>query len=617
MKKALLATLIGAAFAGSAAADVYDFTYGDGDISFYGFQKKETIDVAIFLPGSAFDGMNVKAVSVPVYASKGIEGYSDVKVWLTSELTLESKKNAPNIASYEAALEYSAGDEIAYLNFSLPQEYTVTADGVYVGYSVTIDKLDGSTRYPVAFTGGGAPGSYYLHSTKSVVNWTDLAASDRRSSAMTVVVESDNLPAQNVAVSSAPEKVYMALNEPTTINVDLSSTASETVNSVDFDITLGGKTTTSHYDLPLAVPAGILKLFTASVEIPAQDELGEGVAQIKVSKVNGKENTSLNATAGVNVSVLKVVPKHLALMEEFTSTGCPWCTRGFAALEYMKRVYPEYVCVSYHTNYGNSDPMRVTDSFPCTVSGYPNAALDRNLVDLDPYYGTQLYDLDVPIVGDIQNINSQLTPWNIEVSHTWDGENTLTANVEIFNIDGFENGSYKIGYLLVSDGLSGEGSAWTQGNNYASYAPTFVPELNAFCKGGIYGKSSVSGLVFNDVVVSVEGYKGVAGSVPEKLDAEETVAHSKSWNLENIKSDLIPDKNKLRIVAFVLDNNGHVLNAAKQDVNDYNGASVEKIGVNDNAPIEFYNLNGVKVDNPQGGIFIRRQGGKAEKVVIK
>lgn len=32
---------------------------------------------------------------------------------------------------------------------------------------------------------------------------------------------------------------------------------------------------------------------------------------------------------------------------------------------------------------------------------------------------------------------------------------------------------------------------------------------------------------------------------------------------------------------------------------------------------EFFNLQGVRVDNPSGGIFIRRQGGKVEKVVVK
>lgn len=35
----------------------------------------------------------------------------------------------------------------------------------------------------------------------------------------------------------------------------------------------------------------------------------------------------------------------------------------------------------------------------------------------------------------------------------------------------------------------------------------------------------------------------------------------------------------------------------------------------ENSPVEYYNLNDVKVENPEKGIFIKRQGGKTTKVV--
>ncbi len=43
---------------------------------------------------------------------------------------------------------------------------------------------------------------------------------------------------------------------------------------------------------------------------------------------------------------------------------------------------------------------------------------------------------------------------------------------------------------------------------------------------------------------------------------------------------------------------------------------VEDTMVDANAPVEYYNLQGVKVANPVGGIFIKKQGGKATKVVM-
>lgn len=47
------------------------------------------------------------------------------------------------------------------------------------------------------------------------------------------------------------------------------------------------------------------------------------------------------------------------------------------------------------------------------------------------------------------------------------------------------------------------------------------------------------------------------------------------------------------------------------------GAGVGEMIVDENAPVEYFNLQGVKVAEPTNGIFIRRQGAKVEKVMVK
>lgn len=47
------------------------------------------------------------------------------------------------------------------------------------------------------------------------------------------------------------------------------------------------------------------------------------------------------------------------------------------------------------------------------------------------------------------------------------------------------------------------------------------------------------------------------------------------------------------------------------------GSGVEELASDENAPVEFYNLQGVRVANPESGIFIRRQGNKTSKVLVK
>ena len=55
------------------------------------------------------------------------------------------------------------------------------------------------------------------------------------------------------------------------------------------------------------------------------------------------------------------------------------------------------------------------------------------------------------------------------------------------------------------------------------------------------------------------------------------------------------------------------------DLSKVNFAGVTDITVdnNNNAPVQYYNLQGVRVDNPTSGIYIRRQGNTATKVLVK
>lgn len=46
-------------------------------------------------------------------------------------------------------------------------------------------------------------------------------------------------------------------------------------------------------------------------------------------------------------------------------------------------------------------------------------------------------------------------------------------------------------------------------------------------------------------------------------------------------------------------------------------AGVDEIATDNNASVEYYNLQGMKVENPASGIFIRRQGATVTKVVVK
>lgn len=44
---------------------------------------------------------------------------------------------------------------------------------------------------------------------------------------------------------------------------------------------------------------------------------------------------------------------------------------------------------------------------------------------------------------------------------------------------------------------------------------------------------------------------------------------------------------------------------------------MEETLIDENSPAQFYNLQGVKIDNPDRGLYIKIQNGKATKIIVQ
>ncbi|MBP2690697.1 MAG: hypothetical protein J6B44_02595 [Muribaculaceae bacterium] len=51
--------------------------------------------------------------------------------------------------------------------------------------------------------------------------------------------------------------------------------------------------------------------------------------------------------------------------------------------------------------------------------------------------------------------------------------------------------------------------------------------------------------------------------------------------------------------------------------NEFSSGIYDIIADDENAPVEYFNIQGIRVDNPDNGIYIRRQGSKVSKVLVK
>lgn len=128
----------------------------------------------------------------------------------------------------------------------------------------------------------------------------------------------------------------------------------------------------------------------------------------------------------------------------------------------------------------------------------------------------------------------------------------------------------------------------------------------------------VRGLVYDDVAVLYPDQQGVAGSLPLRLVAGQWYEASFTFNphdIVNSKGESVIDPDRLRVIAILNDTaSGSVVTSASSLYPDGTNRTEDIVSDCDCEPV-YYNLCGIRMDNPEHGIFIRINGGKAEKIV--
>ncbi|MDE6174636.1 MAG: hypothetical protein K2F88_03640 [Duncaniella sp.] len=93
-----------------------------------------------------------------------------------------------------------------------------------------------------------------------------------------------------------------------------------------------------------------------------------------------------------------------------------------------------------------------------------------------------------------------------------------------------------------------------------------------------------------------------------------TAVQFKEWAKEN--GEYITDQYNQQGLSFNVYNGATIVSIVAKIKNDPSGIA-DIVLDNENAPVEFFNLQGVRVENPSNGLYIRRQGNKVSKVIIR
>lgn len=614
-KHFLGAFIMAAAFAGYTfngyANDglvTYSANTGTKEVKYFGTAKKESFDVAMLLADKYTKGKKIETIKVPFPKNAEI---GNIKIWLTKKLTLENKKNVADVMTLDATMD----DSTAIVKLATP--YTIDSDTLYIGYSFDVVELTERTQLPISLINEKGVQGLWTHSSRTYRSWLD--KSTYGCSAMQVELSGFNA---NDAYFEGFKDYYNQVNIATPINLTLLNRGYNGIKSIDYSYSVGDKKVSDHLTLDAPIPACLNASTEFTVTLPAIEAKGKYPVTFSIDKVNGEANSEV-ATANSTMAIYNKLPKHRPVMEEFTGTWCGNCARGWIGLEVMTRLHPDFIALAYHSG----DVMQVIDQkqflgFDTENPSYPMANIDRVYTDIDPYYGADMTPFGIEEIWKKQAEILAPASLETEAAFTPDGKDIKAKATLEFPEAANDADKYSVEFVLVTDGLHGEGQAWEQSNyleeNEKGDYP--FPEADIF----FAGSSSIPNMHYNDVVVATTRLRNGLIKLPAKVEAEKAFSiEGTITEVDSIKNmanyPVIQDSKNLRIVALLLNEKGEIMNGAKAKVTGYETTGIRNINTNAaeaDVPA-IYNLQGHRLQTMQKGLnIIRTKDGKTKKVML-
>lgn len=609
-----LAMMAGSAQVASAAAGDPTFLWGyyQGNdlsgLSGVGVSAAATYEVAMLVPaGCAIDGATIESINLPINSKTNMK---DVSVWVAQpdgQMTRISEQTVD-----KADLVNSSFNTIVLSN-----PVTITGS-VYVGATFTLTKATSNAdKYPILFDAGCQEDQSLLLNYdmgSGFSGWYDYT-SQFGASALQVNVSGLEVAAAN-AYFLPMTKCFTMPGNTYTFKATVVSNATEAVENIEYVIEMDGVSETRTADVTIA--AGLDKKGTVNVDITGPAEIGGHTVKMNITKVNGQDNTSASVVTESVISNLERLATRRTVVEEFTGTGCPWCSRGLLGMDLLKKTYPDlFVGIGIH-QYNSSDPMYFANYPRFGMNSAPSCIIDRQEI-LDPFFGSK--QKSPWICYDFERYNAEVAAVDIELTAYWQEGNDYTGNdikVDLTaTTTALAEDDYTIDFVLTADSLHNtSSSSWRQGNNYASYTQNDVPEeLYPIVKGGEYGTSYFY-YPFDDVLIA-SSYKKNSNSIENQAEAlgHMSVGESKvstfTLSLPTKAALLNTIKNcsldKVHGIVVVCGSDGKVANAMRVKVVKTDGSGIEQVKADKATNEQSFDLQGRQTQTNKGLVV---RGGK-------
>ncbi len=520
-------------------------------------------------------------------------------------VTVSLTKELEEAPFYTQTSQFETTKIYDFVSIPMDEPYTVEADSAF--YVCVTFALTSAQDYCVVVDGiyhGGAIEGGWV-GVKSGEDWIwDNLASSYGFVCVGATFSGDAVPQNRLDVVdyAAPSVAYQ--NENFEFGMLLQNNGANDVTSFDVTYTVGDLAPVTE-TLTLTKPLGYLDTYTIWADDLKYPNASANAIDVvmNISKVNEVENSSRYPSATSSILILpegKGYQKNVVI-EEITGTWCGNCPLGYSTMEEIHENYPDggLIPVAVHVSSGTgTEPMQSTTYAQVgnMVSGVPAALLNRQeQVYPFPYSDViEAYEAmaAIPAVGKID--------LNVDFIEGEARKLQYTATTEfIFDFDDADQ-RYAIAFGLTEDNLG----PYNQVNYFTNQGEGF---------GGWENQPNPVSLIYNDVARQLNTYTGIANSIPASVKAETP------YTFEYVAT--VSSKVKLEncnVVAYLMDlKTGVIENATTVKAGNFGGSTgVSEVTVDANAPVEYFNLQGMRVQNPSTGVYIRRQGSEVTKVLV-
>ncbi len=324
-----------------------------------GIQKKEIHDAAIFISGDnkIAAGRAIKAIRVYL---RDIENLSSVKVWLSKKLPSTADKADIFVKTLDLSTLQGddQGDNLGSPNdIALDNPYTITGEGVYVGYSIGIKELTDKTKYPLVTTKKthNYANSFFIKTGVSIKTWQDYSLRYLGALCTQVLLEGDFYD-----TAATPSDCFFPLatpNQSFSSTTNITNCGKEDISSIAYHISrngVAGEEKTVNFTSPITpgISQGV------QFNLTAPETYGTEKNLFVITKVNGKDNQAEVNSSNVSITIIQELDEKLeknVLVEEFTTEMCGNCPAAANAIaSYLKNnpdIAKKVAMICHHSGY--------------------------------------------------------------------------------------------------------------------------------------------------------------------------------------------------------------------------------------------------------------------------